>query len=190
MPLSLPEIARLTGEYGPGWALPHARRVFALAQRIAGGLQPNWLAVEYAAYLHDWGAFQRYAQPGVAHPLRSRQVAESEILPQCGLDGEVRLRILAAIELHDYRDPRPAETPETLVLREADCLDLLGVIGMAREFAWGPNDLQVCLKRILGRREGIGERLSLPAAQALAAERLEHMAQALAWLDEESLGIL
>lgn len=190
MQLDLPEIIGMTAEFGEGWALPHARRVLALAHQIAGDLQPDWLALEYAAYLHDWGAFKRYALPGVDHAQRSRQVAESEVLPHTNLDDVVQTRILVAIALHDYRNPLPVQSPEALVLREADFLDFLGVIGMAREFAWGPNNLVTCRARILQRREGIAGRFTLPAAQALAEQRLARMAQVLEWLDEESVGSL
>ena len=153
-------------------------------------LQPDWLALEYAAYLHDWGAFPRYLQPGVSHALRSRQVAESEILPQAGLDAAANQRILEAIELHDYRDTRPAASPEALLLREADFLDFLGAVGLARECAWGPNNLRTCLERAARRKDLLADRLTLPAAQAIAAVRLARMDQILAWLEEESEGDL
>jgi hypothetical protein len=50
--------------------------------------------------------------------------------------------------------------------------------------------LSTCRRRILERREAIQSCFTLPAAQQLAARRLEHMRQALAWLEEESLGEL
>ena len=111
MKISLAELILKTDEYGAGWALAHARRVLLLARRIAGDLQPDWLALEYAAYLHDWGAFSQFAQPGVDHALRSRQVVESQVLPEAGLPAETAARILDAIEYHDYRDSRPAPRP-------------------------------------------------------------------------------
>jgi uncharacterized protein len=190
MNLSLAQIVELTGQYGQGWAVPHARRVLGLARQIAGELRPDWRALEYAAYLHDWGAFPRYLQPGVNHALRSRQVAESEILPQAGLPVERNRRILEAIELHDYRDERPADSPETRLLREADFLDFLGAIGVARECAWGPNHLRACIDRAARRKDLLAERFSLPAAQEIAAVRLARMDQVLAWLEEESMGEL
>lgn len=190
MTVTLDDIIRQTGEYGQTWALPHARRVLKLARRIAGDLQPNWQALEYAVYLHDWGAFPRFVQPGVDHALRSRQVAESEVLPETGLPAETAARVLEAIELHDYHDPRPAASAEALLLREADCLDFLGAIGFAREFAWGPNNLSVCHQRVLRKQEILRTRFTLPAAQEIAEVRLRRLDQVMTWFEEEGMGDL
>lgn len=189
MPMSLSDIETLTRQYGEGWGYPHARRVLALVGRISAGLAYDQESLAYAVYLHDWGAFPQFRQPGVDHALRSRQVAE-ELLPQTGLSRPATRTVLEAIERHDYRDPRPVATPEARLLREADCLDLLGVIGVAREFAWGPNNLAVCRDRIRNRMEGIRGHLTLPAAQALAGDRLAEMERLLDRLEEESFGFL
>jgi len=98
--------------------------------------------------------------------------------------------ILDAIQLHDDRDPRPVPSTEVLLLREADFLDFLGVVGFARGFTGGPKDLATCYRRILSRRNALHDRFTLPRAQAIAAERLARMAQCLAWLEEERFGYL
>jgi uncharacterized protein len=188
--LHLEDIEQLTREYGEGWALPHARRLLSLVGQIDAGLQYDCHAVEFAIYLHDWGAFPRFARSGVDHALRSRQIAETEILPRTDLNPDQKAIILEAIERHDYRDPRPAGSNEALLLREADSLDLLGVTGIAREFAQGPNDLSRCYQRILKRRQGIQGRFTIPAAANLAEVRLEHMGRILDLLLEESSGFL
>lgn len=190
MTLTLSQIIDLTAEYAPGWAVPHARRLLRLALQIAGDLQPDWVAMQYAAFLHDWGAFPRYRQPDIAHPLRSRQVAESEILPHTALDLEQVRLVLEAIEYHDYRDERPAPSPEALLLREADFLDFLGATGLAREIAWDPGDLRACLSRAARRKDLLAGRFTLPAARELAAVRIARMDQVLAWFEEESGGNL
>ena len=77
-----------------------------------------------------------------------------------------------------------------LLLREADWLDMLGVIGIARELAWGPNNLQKCYDRIVARRAGIQGRLTIPKAQELADLRIARMRNVLELLWEESFGIL
>lgn len=117
-------------------------------------------------------------------------MAEAEILPQMDLSPAAQAVVLEAIELHDYRDLRPTRSIEALLLREADMLEFLGMIGLAREFARGPKDVAACQRRILSRRAGIEGRFSLPRAREIAQVRLERMAQCLLWLDEESFGIL
>jgi len=94
--------------------------------------------------------------------LRSWQIAEVEILPRVEVSSSAKEVILEAIELHDYRDLRLVRSNEALLLREAEQIDFLGMIGMARKFAWGPNDLAVCTRRILAKRQVIEERFSLP----------------------------
>jgi hypothetical protein len=59
--------------------------------------------------------------------------------------------VLETIEVHDYRDLRPTHSSKALLLREADMLEFLGMIGMAREFARGPKDVEICQRRILER---------------------------------------
>lgn len=188
--MNLEQIEELTRQYGQGWGYAHARRVLQLSELIGADLQIDRQAFAFAVYLHDWGAFPRYAQPGVDHALRSRQVAEAEILPFTGLSAGQQALAAEAIELHDYRDPRPYTSPESLLLREADWLDMLGLIGMAREFAWGPNDLGKCTARIRARIEGLQGRFTLPKAQEIAAGRIRRMQDALATLAEESFGVL
>jgi uncharacterized protein len=188
--LSLYEIEQLTQEYGEGWGYPHARRLIWLVDQIDAGIEYDRLALEYAIYLHDWGAFQRFARSGVEHALRSRQIAETEILPLTNLNPDQKSVILDAIEWHDYRNPCPVASEEALLLREADMLDFLGVTGVVREFAWGPNDLMKCYQRILHRREGIRGRFRIPAAMILAEVRLERMGHFLDLLLEESSGFL
>lgn len=98
--------------------------------------------------------------------------------------------LLETIELHDYRDQRPTRSNEALLLREADMLEFLGMIGMACEFARGPKDLETTYKRILSRRKNIPGRFTLPAAQEIARVRLERMETSLQWLKEAGFGTL
>ena len=59
---------------------------------------------------------------------------------------------------------RPTKSNEALLLREADMLEFLGMMGMAREFARGPKNVETCYKRILSRRKDIQGRFTLPRA--------------------------
>ena len=188
--LTLQAIEAMTRTDGEGWGDAHARRVLRLGETVGAGLAYDGAAFAYAVMLHDWGAFPRYRQPGVDHALRSRQVAEASILPQTALSDSQRTLVLDAIELHDYRDARPVTTAEALLLREADFLDFLGVIGMAREFAWGPNDLPRCYDRIVARRDALRGRFTLPKAQALAAQRFATLQATLDLLIAEAMGEL
>lgn len=188
--LNLDNIIQMTLTVGEDWAVAHAKRLLALIQQIGGNVSYDSQIMELAAYLHDWGAFPAYQQKDVEHAVRSRQVAEAEILPHLDLTPEQKTILLEAIELHDYRDPRLTNSMEALLLREADMLEFLGMIGVAREFARGPKNVQTCYKRILSRRADIEGRFTLPRAREIACIRLERMDRFLKELEEESLGCM
>ena len=188
--LMLDDIIQMTREVGEDWAVTHAKRLIELVKQIGAGIPYDRRVMEFAAYMHDWGAFPRYMQKGVEHAVRSRQVVEAEFLLCLDLTSTQKNVLLETIELHDYRDLRPTQSNEALLLREADMLEFLGMIGMARDFARGPRNVEACYKRILSRRADIQGRFTLPGAEELAQIRLKRMEKSLQWLNEESFGIL
>jgi HD superfamily phosphodiesterase len=188
--LTLDDIVQMTLQVGEEWAVAHAKRLIELIKQIGTDVPYDVHIMELAAYMHDWGAFPKYMQKGVEHAVRSRQVVEEEFLQCLDLNSTQKNILLETIELHDYRDLRPTQSSEALLLREADMLEFLGIIGMARDFARGPRNVETCYKRILSRRNDIQDRFILPRAQKIALVRLERMEKSLQWLNEESFGIL
>jgi len=187
--LTLDDVIQMTLQAGENWALAHAKRLLELIKRIGVDLNYDPQVMELATYMHDWGAFPSYIKKDVEHAVRSRQVVEMEILPRLDLTPAQKTILLEAIELHDYRDTRPTNSNEALLLREADMLEFIGMIGIARDFARGPRDLKACYRRVLDRLYGIQGRFTLPRAREIAQARFERMEQALQWLNEESFGL-
>ena len=188
--LTLEDVIQMTLQAGENWAVAHAKRLLELIRQIGTDLPYDPQVMQLATYMHDWGAFPCYIQKGVEHAVRSRQVVEAEILPRLDLTPAQKEILLEAVELHDYRDRRQTKSNEALLLREADMLEFLGMIGMGRDFARGPRNLEACYRRIQDRRYGIQGRFTLPRAQQIAQVRLERMERSLQWLNEESFGIL
>jgi len=188
--LTLNDIIQMTMQVGEDWAITHAKRLIELVEQISADIPYDSHVMELAAYMHDWGAFPKYIQKDVEHAVRSRQVVESEILPYLNLTTNQKEILLEAIELHDYRDMRLTQSNEALLLREADMLEFIGMMGMAREFARGPKNVETCYKRILSRHDDIQGRFTLPRAQVIAQVRFERMETSLQWLNEESFGFL
>jgi uncharacterized protein len=188
--LTVADLAEMTRADGDLWQLSHVHRLLKLIALIGEGVGYDETAVTIATYLHDWGAYPPYQQPGVEHALRSRQVAETMILPRMELSETAVAIILETIEYHDYRDFRPVTSTEAVLLREADFLDFLGIIGLVREVGRGPKELVAAIQRVLGRREKIQDRFTLPIAQQIAAVRLARLEQCLAWLQEESFAFV
>jgi len=188
--LTLDDIIQMMIQAGEDWAVAHAKRLIELVKQISDDLPYDSHVMELATYMHDWGAFPVYFQKDVEHALRSRQVVESDLLHRLPLTADQKQILLETIELHDYRDMRPTKSNEALLLREADMLEFLGIMGMARDFARGPNNVEACYKRILSRRDVIQSRFTLPQAQEIARVRLERMETCLGWLVEESFGAM
>ncbi|MFO7681214.1 MAG: HD domain-containing protein [Chloroflexota bacterium] len=184
--LTLADVMEITCAEGDPWKLSHVRRVLQLIGLIGEGMVYDKTAVTIATYLHDWGAYPRFKQPGVEHALRSRQVVETMILPRMDLSETAVAIILETIEYHDYRDFRPVQSTEAVLLREADFLDFLGIIGLVREYGRGPKDVESACRVVLKRRELIQDRFTLPIARQMAQTRLARLAQCLEWLQEES----
>jgi HD superfamily phosphodiesterase len=188
--LTLDDIIQMTMQVGEDWAVAHAKRLIELVKQISADIPYDAHVMELATYMHDWGAFPKYIQKDVEHAVRSRQVVESDILLRLPLTADQKKTLLETIELHDYRDMRPTKSNEALLLREADMLEFLGMIGMARDFARGPKNVEACYKRILSRRNDIQGRFTLPRAKEIAQVRLERMEISLGWLEEDSFGAL
>jgi uncharacterized protein len=188
--LTLDDIIQMTLQVGEAWAVAHAKRLIFLIKQIGADIPYDVHVMDLAAYMHDWGAFPKYMQKGIEHAVRSRQVVETEILSCLDLTPAQKNILIEAIELHDYRDMRPTHSNEALLLREADMLEFLGMIGMARDFARGPRNVETCYKRILSRRADIQDRFTIPCAQEIAQVRLERMEKSLQWLREECFGTL
>jgi HD superfamily phosphodiesterase len=190
IPLTLDEIIQMTLQVGENWAVAHAKRLIELIKQIGTDIPYGPHIIELGAYMHDWGAFPTYMQKDMEHAIRSRQVVETEILGRLDLNPTQKMILLETIELHDYRDLRPTQSNEALLLREADMLEFLGAIGLARDFARGPRNVNMCYKRILSRRDDIQGRFTIPCAQKIARLRIERMDIFLKELEEESLGFM
>ena len=118
-----------------GHDLAHADRVWAHARTIAHGegveLTPVLLC---AAYLHDLVSLPK------DHPKRSRAAmmsasAAGPVMQALGLSPTEIARARHAIEAHAYSGGTPPGSTEAKILRDADRLEALGAIGVARCFA-------------------------------------------------------
>jgi uncharacterized protein len=108
-------------------AFDHVLRVLALAERIARAEGADLLIVRTAALLHD------IARQEPDHHLRGAERAQALLVGQPA--GQVEA-VCHAIEAHRFRQgPAPA-TLEAACLHDADKLDAIGAIGVARAVAF------------------------------------------------------
>lgn len=111
----------------------HVLRVLRLAERIgqAEGADPG--IVRTAVLLHDLGRAEA-ERAGVDHAVFAAQRAR-EIL--AGRPTPVLEPILHAIAAHRFRTQPDPATLEARVLFDADKLDAIGAVGVARAYAYG-----------------------------------------------------
>ena len=115
-----------------GHDFDHVLRVKALAERIARAEGGDLEVIRAAALLHDLGRPEQRAT-GRDHAVVSAERAR-EILAR---HPEEKVEAVAhAIEAHRFRTGPPPSTPEARAIFDADKLDAIGAIGIARVFAY------------------------------------------------------
>ncbi len=179
------EIARLTEEYGGQWGSTILDACWRSSRLLGKGWTYNSEAVWIAAHLHDWGAYPAWAEKDVDHAVRSRQVAEV-FLTQNGCPAELKALVLECIEFHHAGGSRLRL--ESVLLREADILDFLGVVGVLRDFSKNARDLRKAFSITQGRLKSLPGLLSLPKAKAMAERRVAEMEELLGRFETNSFG--
>lgn len=177
------EIVRLTEDYGGEWGINHTRRLLHLISIIGGGLQYDQEVVWLAAHLHDWGAYTPWAEAGIDHAIRSRQVAR-EFLEKKGIPNELIQAVVECVESHHLGDPN--RRIEAILLSDADALDFLGVVGVLRDFAKKPKALREAYKSVKSRREKLPQIICLEKTKEIAMKRIQEMDEILAIFEEET----
>lgn len=179
------ELVALTEQYGGVWGLCHTRRLLNLIEIIGAGVEYDHEIVWIAAHLHDWGAYAPWKIEGVDHAARSGQVA-AEFLAQRKYPEAAARHIIECIEQH--HSSTSDHSIEALLLRDADALDFLGIVGIARDFAQRQKDLRSSYESIKRRRQKLPDVLYLPQAKEIAAKRVCEMDTALAAFEQETFG--
>lgn len=137
--IQLRRISEVQMAQDPAHDIAHLDRVWANAQRIArdeNEKSPNRANLRIliaGAYLHDLVNLPK------DHPQRetaSKLSAEKSepILQGLGYSADEIIAAQHVIEAHSFSAGLPANSLEALILRDADRLDALGAVGIARTF--------------------------------------------------------
>ncbi len=129
-----------------GHDLNHVMRVYCLCLKLTKDMRDIDLEVlELAALLHDVGGRGELKDKTgkVCHAKLSAEMAQ-DILKKLGYSQDKINRIIHCILAHRYRTGVSPKTKEAKILFDADKLDALGAIGVARAYIWiGNNKAQI-----------------------------------------------
>ena len=174
----------------PAWGLSHSVRDYDLAKELAAAdkvtLDDDVLYA--AAYLHDVAAFAPFRKPDVDHQDEAARIVES-MLAGTGFPMSKIEAVRGAIRTHMFgRDP---VGPEAIYLHDADALDWLGAIGVARVFGLvdpngGSPDGPTVVKRLESTLTTVPSRIVSQAGKARTPQRVRELEQFLRDLKAES----
>jgi len=174
----------------PAWGWSHSVRDYELAKELAAAdhvtLDDDVLYA--AAYLHDVAAFAPFRKPNVDHQDEAASLVES-LLTGTGFPTAKIEAVRGAIRTHMFeRDPAG---PEAIYLHDADALDWLGAIGIARIFGLvdpngGNPDGPAAVKRLENYLAKVPSRIVSKAGKARTPERVRELEQFLRALRSES----
>lgn len=112
----------------------HTLRVLRLCEKIGPAEDADMDVLTAAAYLHDIGRhFQDASKGTICHAEKGAQMAKP-LIEGLALSNEQKQNIIHCIRSHRFRNPHEPATIEAKVLFDADKLDAIGAIGVARAF--------------------------------------------------------
>lgn len=122
---------KIFAEDSGGHDLDHTVRVYRMAVRLAEAEGADTQITALAALLHD--VDDRKISPETCETLDHAR----EFLHSHGVDGETTNRILCIISQVSFSGGKVPESLEGKCVQDADRLDAMGAIGIARTFAYG-----------------------------------------------------
>jgi uncharacterized protein len=113
----------------------HVERVWATALKLARDEGADLHVVELAALLHDVADWKYAGGDHAAGPRAARDWLQGLGAPPATIDHVCE--IIAGLSFKGAGVPTPMRTLEGQIVQDADRLDALGAVGIARAFAYG-----------------------------------------------------
>jgi uncharacterized protein len=200
-------------EIDPVHGFDHVLRVYHMAEKLAQAEGADLEIVRAAALLHDaQGSETQGGEIGRSNHHHASSEFARRVLEAEGWPNERIAAVQHCIRAHRFRDnSEPPKTLEAQILFDADKLDVIGAIGVARTIAYAsvvgqPIYAEASPRfRDTGDKESgephssyheylfklrlIKDRLHTPAARAIAEERHRFMAEFYDRLADEERGI-
>ncbi len=138
----------LANDSDPAHNMEHIMRVYNLAIQLAKNEKVDLGVIKIAVLLHDIGGAKEMKDRSgkTDHAVESAKLAKP-FLEKLGLPKNKIERILNCIVSHRYRSEQKPKTLEAKILFDADKLESVGAIGIARDFVWvGKNNAHIYKK--------------------------------------------
>lgn len=204
-------LAGLDGDVAHG--LEHIRRVVANAKHLAAAEGARLDVVVPAAWLHDCVAVPKDS-PDRARASRLAAAEAVRLLATWGVSDDLLPDIAHAIEAHSFSGGIAPRTIEAGVLQDADRLDALGAVGLARVLMLGaelgrpfyvpgdpfcerrqPDDLASSIDHFYTKLLGLAATFTTTAGRAAALRRtrtlqrfLDDLRHELEWTEDAGPG--
>ena len=177
----------LLGENSGGHDAAHSVRVYENALKIAE-TEPScdMTVVALASILHDVDDHKLFDSKDNDN---ARKFLEGKGLPD--EKKEKIVRVINSVSFSKNRGKKP-ETLEGMIVQDADRLDALGAIGIARTFAYGGEhgrSIEDSVQHFYDKLLLIKDELNTDAAKAMAAKRHEFLEAFIVELKEEMQSI-
>ncbi len=178
----------------PAWGLAHSERDYRVTQQLAqkDGVNLDDDVLFAAAFLHDVGGIAPFDKKGVDHAVQSVSVIEPLLL-EWGFPMQKFSQVKELIIGHVYYGP-PPDSKAAQAFRDADILDFLGSIGIARVLAITEEDggSSATLGSTVGLLKDFSQTLaskcSLESCKEMSKQRQKELEQFLLNLNEQSFG--
>jgi len=198
-------LAHDTGTSDGAHDLHHLRRVWHNCERIGAACEPvpDWQVLSAAAFLHDLINIPKNTAERSRASTLSADAAVAA-LAQRGFPNAKLNAVWHAIQTHSFSAAIKPETLEACVLQDADRLDALGALGLARTFyvagqlgsqLFDGDDLLAqhrslddkvfALDHFQTKLYTLLETMNTPAAKSLATARVDYMREFVTRLQDE-----
>ena len=175
----------------PGHNLDHVMRVYNICLTLSKGEKINHEVLEAATLLHDIGGAREVADKAgkTDHAVESSKMAVP-ILKKAGFSEKDIKHIQECIITHRFKTDKKPKSIEAKLLFDADKLDGLGAIGVARTYVWiGKNNAYIYKKvdslkkytkqNLCGKIDGIIQDKSKHSPQIEYETKLKHITKRL-----------
>ena len=123
-------------EEGGSHAFDHTQRVYNLSLKLSKNKKVDLDVIKASALLHDIARLKEDNNEIECHAEHGSKMAE-KILKEMNFPEEKIKSVIYSIKVHRHSKKIKAETKEAEILQDADRLDALGAITIARMFSTG-----------------------------------------------------